>query len=66
MNDIFILIVISAIIAGLIADLLLIISKLIIFLALVIAKKDASITLKKEIWIASILVFILAFYFIAV
>ena len=66
MNNIIVLIVISAIIGGLVADVFLIITKLVLFVALSIAKNDARISLRNEIWIAGILTFILAFYFIAV
>ena len=66
MNENFIHFLIAADIAGLVVDLIIIFSKLSIFRTLTIAKKDSSISLKKELWIAGILITIVALYFISI
>ena len=66
MNENFIHFLIAVEIAGIIIDLIIIFSKLSIFRSLTIAKNDASISLKKELWIAGILITIVALYFISI
>ena len=66
MNENFIHFLIAIEIAGIIVDLIIIFSKLSIFRTLTIAKKDSSMSLKKELWIAGILITIVALYFMTI
>lgn len=62
--DIFAKFIVALSIGGLVADLLCIGAKSIIFIAEVLAKNNVSVNFKANIWIAGILTALIATYFI--
>ena len=62
--DIIAKIIVALSIGGLVADLLCIVAKSVIFIAHVLANNDASVKFKANIWIAGILTAFIATYFI--
>ena len=62
--DIIAKIIVALSIGGLVADLLFIVAKSVIFIAQVLAKNSVSVDFKANIWIAGILTAFIATYFI--
>ena len=62
--DIIAKIIVALSIGGLVADLLCIVAKSVIFIAQVLAKNSVSVDFKANIWIAGILTAFIATYFI--
>lgn len=64
MNEYLIIFLVAACIAGLLVDVLVIGVKLYLFRTKIMAKEYASIDLNGNLWLAGILTFIIALYFI--
>lgn len=63
-NEVIIKLILAISIALLFVDILVIVSKLVIFVAMAIAKNNAHVSLTPQIWFAGILSLLIATYFI--